>query len=308
MKALLLSEGTRRDIDSQVAKVLRGLGNPEPPLDLRLVRELLRLDRGYYSKTDASAVRDTVSRMRVAGKQVIQRPTLLLEAIRKLSLRALYLPDQRRILIDIDLPPLKHRWNEAHEIGHSIIPWHQGLMGDDDLTLIQSCHEIIEAEANFTAGQLLFFGKRFHEEACSLTPGLAAIDRLTTVFGNTKTSTLWRYVELAWPETPIVGVISCHPHIARRGETFDEAKPCRHIIGSPAFAARFGSLTDTLIFTEIARYCGAQRGGILGEDDVILSDDHGGNHIFHFETFFNRYEALTLGVYLRPQSPIIVVR
>lgn len=308
MKALLLSEGTRRDIDSQVAKVLRGLGDPEPPLDLRLVRELLRLDRGYYSSTDVSAVRDTVSRIKVAGKQVIQRPTLLFEAIRKLSLRALYLPDQRRILIDLDLPQLKHRWNEAHEVGHSIIPWHQGLMGDDDLTLVQSCHETVEAEANFAAGQLLFFGDRFCEEACSLVPGIAAVDRLTKLFGNTKTSTFWRYVERAWPETPVVGVISCHPHVARRAENFDEANPCKHIIQSQAFAARFGALKDTVIFAEIARYCGPQRGGILGEDDVVLSDDHGSNHIFHFETFFNRYEALSLGIYLRPHSPIIVVR
>jgi len=36
---------SERDIDAQVARVLRGLGNPEPPLDLDAVRELLRLAR-----------------------------------------------------------------------------------------------------------------------------------------------------------------------------------------------------------------------------------------------------------------------
>jgi hypothetical protein len=46
---------------------------------------------------------------------------------------ALYLPNRKRILLDNDLPPLKHRWNDAHEIGHDIIPWHAGMMlGDSE--------------------------------------------------------------------------------------------------------------------------------------------------------------------------------
>ena len=63
-----------------------------------------------------------MSRLKVAGQQVMSRPSLLKTAILKFSLKALYLPDQRRILIDEGEPQLKHRWNEAHEIGHSINP------------------------------------------------------------------------------------------------------------------------------------------------------------------------------------------
>ena len=37
------------DIQDQIDKILRGLGNPEPPLDLLDVRELLKLDRQFYS-------------------------------------------------------------------------------------------------------------------------------------------------------------------------------------------------------------------------------------------------------------------
>jgi hypothetical protein len=131
-----LSTRTAADIEKQVQKILRGLGNPEPPLDLRVVRELLRLDRVYYSVSDDGALRETVSRMKVAGTQILERPTLLLDAVRKLSLRALYLPDRKRILLDSSLPALKHRWNEAHEIGHDVIPWHAGMMlGDNEFTL-----------------------------------------------------------------------------------------------------------------------------------------------------------------------------
>jgi hypothetical protein len=39
-----LTDSEASDIDQQVAKVLRGLDNPEPPLRLEDVRELLELD------------------------------------------------------------------------------------------------------------------------------------------------------------------------------------------------------------------------------------------------------------------------
>jgi hypothetical protein len=166
VKNVSLGHRTLADIDGQVAKVLRGLGNAEPPVDLRLVRELLKLDRGYYSTTDDSLLRETFSRIKVAGLQVLKRPTILRDAVRTLSLKALYLPDQKRILLDQDLPVLKHRWNEAHEIGHDVIPWHAGMMlGDTEQTLTPACHQVMEAEANYAAGQLLFLASRFVAEA-----------------------------------------------------------------------------------------------------------------------------------------------
>ena len=44
-KNRFLSDKTARDIDERVERVLRGLGDPEPPLRLEDVRELLNLDR-----------------------------------------------------------------------------------------------------------------------------------------------------------------------------------------------------------------------------------------------------------------------
>jgi Zn-dependent peptidase ImmA (M78 family) len=176
VKNIHLKARTVADIDGQIAKILRGLGDPEPPMDLRLARELLKLDRGYYSTTDDSLLRETYSRMKVAGLQILQRPTILKDAVQTLSLKALYLPDQKRILLDKDLPPLKHRWNEAHEIGHDIIPWHAGMMfGDNEQTLTPACHEIMEAEANYAAGQLLFLSGRFLEEARGFEPCLSDV-------------------------------------------------------------------------------------------------------------------------------------
>ncbi len=300
MRNVNLGKRTVVDIDDQVAKVLRGLGNPEPPIDLRLVRDLLKLDRGFYSTTDDGLMREVISRMRVAGKQVLLRPTLLREAVTSLSLKALYIPDRKRILLDEDLPPLKHRWNEAHEIGHDIIPWHAGMMlGDTEQTLTPACHQVMEAEANYAAGQLIFLAKRFAVEATASAPSLALVRSLSAGFGNTMTSTLWRFVEQAHCGRPIVALVSGHPHPIRRKAGFDPKNPCRYCIESPTFRQRFAGLTEINLFAATVAYCGAQRGGSLGRGEVVLSDINGERHAFDFETFFNGHEALTLGVWMR---------
>jgi hypothetical protein len=296
-----LGARTVADIEKQVQKVLRGLGHPEPPLDLQFVRELLRLDRAFYSVSDDGALRETVSRLKIAGTQVLERPTLLLDAVRKLSLKALYLPDRKRILLDEALPPLKHRWNEAHEIGHDVIPWHAGMMlGDTELTLTPACHAAMEAEANFAAGQILFMGDRFRIEAGQYVPGLEAIRALKDTFGNTLTTTLWQFVEQS--DIPMVGLVTGHPHAIHRDEHFDPTAPCKHCFASAPFLERFGTPNEQALFDNIVRYCGSQKGGLLGEDDFVLEDLRGDRQVFHFATFFNRYQALTLGVYVRSQS------
>ena len=300
MRNVHLDPHTTSDIDEQVAKILRGLGLPEPPLDLRLVRELLKLDRAYYSTTDDGLLRDVFSKLKIAGQQVLKRPTLLRDAVAAFSLKALYLPDQKRILLDKDLPKLKHRWNEAHEIGHDIIPWHQGMMlGDTEQTLTPACHAIMEAEANYAAGQMLFLAGRFKEEATSSAPTLALVRQLSARFGNTITSTLWRLVEQGHGGKAVVALTTGHPHPARRKRDFDPSHPCRYYIQSPLFAQRFGGISDSQIFAMIAGYCGAQRGGTLGEAELVLRDRAGEPHCFHFETFFNGHEALTLGIWMR---------
>src|SRR4051812_12238591 len=125
MKTVYIGDRERRDINAQVDKVLRGLGNPEPPVRLEMVRELLRLDRQYYSAKNDGALREFASRIKIGAKQLFKRPMLLLDIVRKAQLSALWLPDSRRILLDEDAPKLKHRWNETHEIIHSVTEWHK---------------------------------------------------------------------------------------------------------------------------------------------------------------------------------------
>ena len=266
----------------------------------------MKLDREFYTADDPGILREVINRIFVAGTQVYKRPTLLYDVIKKLSLQALYLPDRRRILLDNSLPKLKHRWNEGHEIGHSIIPWHGDIMlGDNALTLAPGYQEQVEAEANFAAGRLLFLRERFTEEALSSEPSIKLILELKTKFGNTLSTTLYRIVESFGVHRPLVGIISCHPHVSRRVDDFDPSNPCRHFIQSPVFRQNFGETSEKQLFTAVVSYCGAQGGGPLGEDILLLTDDNGDRHRFHFETFFNRYDALTLGKYLQPENRIM---
>ena len=105
-----------QDIQAQVDKIVRGLDNPAPPLDLRDVRELLNLDRKFYSTNDTGWLRASVSKVKVGTKQLAMRPTLILEVVQQARLKALWIPDRNRILINEDLPLPKRRHAEAHEI------------------------------------------------------------------------------------------------------------------------------------------------------------------------------------------------
>jgi len=305
VRNIILSHPTAADIDGQVKKILRGLGNPEPPIDLRQVRELLKLDRRYYSTTDDSFLREMISRLTVAGKQVLTRPSLLRDAVKAFDLRALFVPDRRRILLDGDQPSAKQRWNEAHEIGHSIIPWHDDLMlGDHEQTLSRDCHDQIEAEANYAAGQLLFLSDLFPRLANDAPISISGVQALKSVFGNTLTTTFWRFIESSHDTVPMVGLIGSHPN--RRPPS--GAGLFRHVIESPAFKSTFQSPDLLTLGRDLTLQCGNQRAGPLGNGESLFRDRNGGSHRFAFETFFNGYDCLTLAVYHAPHSHLITGR
>ncbi|RWB19931.1 MAG: ImmA/IrrE family metallo-endopeptidase [Mesorhizobium sp.] len=302
MRNIILSRGTASDIESQVNKVLRGLGNPEPPLRLQDVRDLLKLDRAYYSTTDDGFLREKISKLTIAGAQVLKRPGLLLEAVRKFDLRALYLPDCRRILLDRSQPDAKQRWNEAHEVGHSLLPWHADLMlGDHEQTVTPSCHAQIEAEANYAAGQLLFLQTRFLVAANDSSPDLDTVRSLKACFGNTFTTTFWRFVESAHSNLPMIGLIGANPNFPKRSG----GEAVRYVIESPAYRKMFESLSVDHLQAGIASYCRPSKAGPLGSAEIVFSDRNGEAHVFLFESFSNTYDCLTLAVYQRPHRRVV---
>lgn len=305
MKNVILTLLEAQDLRAQAEKVLRGLGNPEPPVDLQSVYELLRLDRQFYSSTDDGAIREFVSRVKIAGRQIVARPTLLLDVIRKAQLSALWVPDRKRILIDSDTPILKQRWYGAHEVGHSLIPWHEDyLYGDSEETLTPMCDEQLESEANYTAGQLLFMLDRFTRDALDSSTSLKSVRQLSKRFGNTITSTLWRFVEEAHHGLPLVGIVTPDPFkIDNLAPT--SRHPRQYCIESPQFKRQFTTVSEQYLISMVNSYISYRRGGPLGEAEVLLTDNRGQDHVFCFETWSNGYSFLTLGQYKHPRTSAI---
>jgi len=291
-----LPERTVRDIDTRVTKVLKDLGDPEPPLPIASVRELLRLDLAYYSSSDTGVLAETVHRLKVAGQQVFQRPGLLVDAVKRLEIKALWVPDRKRILIDSELAAPKQRWGEAHEIGHSLLPWHEAVMhGDKQRTLSLDCEQQIESEANFAAGRLLFLKDVFVEHLRSSPLTFAHVRKLAKTFGNSITTTLWRSVECT--EGLAFGLVTQHPR-----RTLSE-EPLRYFVRSPRFEKEFNDTEAMQIFQVLRSFCTGSRGPI-GQSEISMTDSNGDGHVFYAEVFFNTHEALTLGAYRRRRTGV----
>ncbi len=300
-----LEARTARDIDAQVTKILRGLGNPTGPIELADVRALLQLDRQYYSSTNDGLLRELISKAKVAGKQVIARPTLILDIVRKFDLKAFWVPDRKRIMIDEAQPKLKWRWNETHEIIHSVVPWHEGaMMGDTEYSLTPDCHAQVEAEANYGAGRLLFLQGLFEEFVHSSKPSFDLVQDSKKHFGNTLTTSFWRLVETL--DIPALGVVGQHPHHDRH--EIDAHEPFRYFIRSRKFLEQFFSITDTNVFAMVKSYCSWKKRGPLGQKELILTDENGDEHVFLFETFSNSYDVFTLITYVRRHEVAVSVQ
>ncbi|MDP9967509.1 hypothetical protein J2W37_005255 [Variovorax paradoxus] len=293
MNNLFLDPRTVRDIDKVVDRVHQSLDYTDGAIRLLEVRDLLKLDLKYYRLDDPGLIDEVIHKLKVGAKQVIARPGLLVEAIRKFDLSALFVPDRKRILIDDSIPDLKKRWYETHEIAHSLIPWHADYtLGDDRTTLSQGCHERIEAEANYGGGRLLFPNGVFTQHRLSSTMSLARVREISKHFGNTITSTLWRCVEQSDELT--FATIGEHPRRPR-----DDKPRIEYFVRSKTFATQFANITDTEVWAWMLEYCGYKPTGPLGTIDLNIQDVNGNSHVFVIESFSNGYNTLTMARWTR---------
>lgn len=299
MNNIFLDPRTVRDIDKVVDRVHQDLDYKDGAIELREVRELLRLDLKYYRLDDPGLVDEVIHKLKVGAKQVIARPGLLVEAVRKFDLSALFLPDRKRILVDDSIPDLKKRWYETHEIAHSLIPWHADYtLGDDRSTLSQGCHERIEAEANYGGGRLLFPNAVFTQHRLASTMSLARVREIAKHFRNTITSTLWRCVEQSGELT--FAAIGEHPRRPRENKPVVE-----YFVRSQSFATQFPNVTDGDVWSWMCGYCGYKATGPLGTTELTIQDANGVSHIFVIESFSNGHNALTMARWMR-HAPIAV--
>lgn len=289
MKRVIVDKRAASEIERIIARIHRDIGDPTGKIDLSAVRHVVKLDLEYYRSSDGGLLKEVMHKLQLGAKQVIERPTILIDAIRKFNLRALILPDKKRILLDQEQPALKLRWNEAHEISHGVTPWHVAYtLGDDGTTLSPQCQEAIEAEANWGAGRLLFPAKVLNEISSGVRPSLALIDAVAGQFGNTKTSSLWRVVENS--DFVAFGVIGAHPHHAPA-----DTPVVAHFIQSESFAAQFPGLTEAEVIAALRAVCSYRKRGPLGKGEIRFSDANGETRVFVVEIFCNGYQCLSVG-------------
>ena len=304
-----LGEFEKRDIRFQVEKILRDLGHPEPPLVLSDVRDLLSLDLHYYSTSDSGLVAELTHRFTLLRQKTIPDIRGLLQsALAKSRICAFWVPDSGQILLDNAVPQKKHRWIEAHEITHSITPWHKAfLLGDNAQTLDPTCHATLEAEANFGAGCLLFLNDQFSKEAMDHDLSFDSIKRLAKRYENSIVSTFWRVVEDRDPNQPIFGLISVHPHHRDIGK-HGGPTPWRYLVRSAAFHLRFSGVDPAELFALIEKHASYRRTGPIFSSQDILRDVLGNDWEFQIESFSNGYELLTFGFPIRQRGTVVSTR
>jgi hypothetical protein len=301
MNNIHLDARTVRDIDQRIDRVHRDLGYTTGKMLLPEILDLLRLDLQYYRLDDPRLLSDVVHKLKVGAQQVIARPGLLIDAVRKFDLSALFVPDRKRILVDESVPDLKKRWYETHEISHSLIPWHADYMlGDNRMTLSQDCHHRIEAEANYGAGRLLFPDEAFRQYRRASTMTLEHVRAIAKHFGNTITSTLWRCVEQSDEVT--FATIGEHPRHPRADKPQIE-----YFVRSKTFEEQFPNVTDADVWTWKQTYCRYNLTGPLGATELLVRDANQLPHTFFAETFSIKHHALTMGRWIRAMPVSVAV-
>lgn len=301
-----LGELEKKDIRAQVDRILRDLGNPEPPLHLPDVRALLAIDLQYYRSSDPGLIAELTHRFKVfARKSIPDLGRHLLSALSKSQLCAFWLPESSKILVDADVPAPKHRWLEAHEIIHSVTPWHRKfLLGDNHQTLDPACHASLEAEANYGAGRLLFMQDRLAAEARDLTLSFESIKLLSKRYHNSIVATFWRAVEDRNPEQPVFGMVSVHPRHTDIGQ-HNGPNPWRYYIRSLAFQTHFSAIGPQDTFGLVSLYSSNKRTGPVFSAMHVLRDTNGDDWEFQIESFSTKHAVLTLGFPVRRQSGLV---
>jgi hypothetical protein len=249
------------------------------------VRAVQKLDVRYYSVSNPDFLDRLTHNMRIAGK-VIQEPWRLLEAVKQMDLKALLLPDTKKILIDEDLHDIKKRWAEAHEITHDLLDWHSDFMyGDAEVTLLPSCQAMIEAEANLGAGLILFPSYYINDYLSGKDPQMSLAMQLAEDSGNSITSAAWRITEHADRST---FCMVCEPGVLREASV-------KHLAVSRRFELRFGHIAASQLFTIVKSNARYARGGPLGVFTCALRDQEGRPHEFVFDVFNIGHAILTMG-------------
>jgi hypothetical protein len=150
--------------------------------------------------------------------------------------------EQRALFVDRRQSVPRRRFTEAHEAVHLLCPWHAAVLRlDTAAELFGPLARGIEAEANYGAGQLIFQGAAFQDEALRHERSLSTPFALAARYGASQHAAAHHYVE-SHPE-PMALIV------AGRWPAADGALPAWRSIESRSFQRRFGRLGARLCRT-----------------------------------------------------------
>jgi hypothetical protein len=289
---------SQEEIRKAAARILREAGIKAPPVRVEDLLEHLKVHREFYSLEDPTLLQRLQHKVRVQGQ-------LLIKVVKKVNLAAVWLPDESRILVDHSLPEPKQEWASFHDVTHSVLEWHRSFfLGETAQTLDPDFQEMLEAEANFGASELMFCGRLFTRDALDTAPEWASVEALKKRYGKSWVTTLRRYVEHGH-DVPMAMIVST-PWWKAKPE--DQTTRCRHFVPSPRFAAEFDLSVAGALLGEIDKNTNLRSGGRVGDFQLCLLDTNGQPHEFKAETFFNRYYLLTLFVHQKRLSRVTAHR
>lgn len=147
--------------------------------------------------------------------------------------------EERVVFIDEEQGASRRQWTDAHEAVHVMCEWHTEILRlDNEDTLFRELHDMVESEANFGAGHLVFQGGRFHRRALADQISIRTPIALSSSYGASHHATLHYYVE----EHPFPLALL----ITGRYPRADGTLPVWRSIESDSFLRRHGRLESLL--------------------------------------------------------------
>jgi hypothetical protein len=217
---------------------------------------------------------------------------------------------ERLAFVDLSQAEPWARLTHGHEIGHRILPWHEGAFRLDNHEHLRGMtRDRLELEAYLAGGHLLFQGRRFTEHALGYQVSIKTPTALAADYAASMHATIRYYamhmldpvaVVIAgryWPATsvPVWGSVESPSFLAQFGRLAERMPQSLQVAGG--HARPLGDIAHTAMTrTEVAA------------KEIAILDLRGERRHFVAEAFFKpaqlvRHGHRTSGGALRPSCP-----
>lgn len=241
---------------------------------------------------EAAGIRDVVDMTNLPSELAEQKPRKWQRIL------GAYVYRERVVYLDRSQSGPRQRFVKAHEIGHRIIPWHDGVFQlDNEEYVFNDTEQLAESEAKLAGAHIIFQGSGFAHRARDLKATIASPIALASDYAVSLHVTIRHYVE-QHPDP--VGLLVLGRYLDAAGRL-----PIFQAVESPSFEQRYGRAGDRFATAHIAVSGGGAKplGDILqaaldGESTpakpVRLRDRAGEPRRFIAEAFFNQYSVFLM--------------